>query len=179
MGKLQGTPRHCDRRHVDPEVKHLTSAVRFDAVSKNFGSRVAVRELSLTIPEGIIYGFLGPNGAGKTTAMRLMLGIHLPDAGSLSVLGHADPRRVRGAAVPRRYPGHGQPSVGAGRAGLAAEGLRTPTAPGRVADSPPAPAGPPARSSMGRRQRPDSPCPTRGARRGRPAGRGAGRGSGP
>ena len=91
----QGTPRHCDRRHVDPEVKHLTSAVRFDAVSKNFGSRVAVRELSLTIPEGTIYGFLGPNGAGKTTAMRLMLGIHLPDAGSLSVLGHADPRRVR------------------------------------------------------------------------------------
>jgi len=73
----------------------LTSAVRFDAVSKNFGSRVAVRELSLTIPEGTIYGFLGPNGAGKTTAMRLMLGIHLPDAGSLSVLGHADPRRVR------------------------------------------------------------------------------------
>ena len=64
-------------------------------MSKNFGSRVAVRELSLTIPEGTIYGFLGPNGAGKTTAMRLMLGIHLPDAGSLSVLGHADPRRVR------------------------------------------------------------------------------------
>jgi ABC-2 type transport system ATP-binding protein len=73
----------------------MTSAVRLDMVTKSFGERPAVRGLSLDIPMGAIYGFLGPNGAGKTTTMRMILGIYLPDTGSVSVLGHADPRLVR------------------------------------------------------------------------------------
>ena len=65
----------------------MTSAVRFDAVSKNFGSRVAVRELSLTIPEGTIYGFLGPNGAGKTTFFNLISGEVPPTTGRVYFKG--------------------------------------------------------------------------------------------
>lgn len=73
----------------------VTSAVRLEAVSKHFAQRVAVDDLSLVIPQGTIYGFLGPNGAGKTTTMRLILGIYLPDSGTVSILGQDDPRRVR------------------------------------------------------------------------------------
>ena len=73
----------------------MTPAVNLEMVTKSFGGRPAVRELSLAIPMGAIYGFLGPNGAGKTTTMRLILGIYLPDRGSVSVLGQNDPRLVR------------------------------------------------------------------------------------
>ena len=54
---------------------------------KRFGAKVAVDGLSLRIPAGTIYGILGPNGAGKTTTLRMLLGIILPDAGQITVLG--------------------------------------------------------------------------------------------
>ncbi|MDA0333621.1 MAG: ATP-binding cassette domain-containing protein [bacterium] len=73
----------------------VTCAVHLDGVCKSFGDRPAVCDLSLKIWPGAIYGFLGPNGAGKTTTMRLILGIYLPDSGSVSVLGLDDPRLVR------------------------------------------------------------------------------------
>ena len=73
----------------------MTPAVQLDGVSKSFADRPAVCDLSLAIPRGTIYGFLGPNGAGKTTTMRLILGIYLPESGSVAVLGADDPRFVR------------------------------------------------------------------------------------
>lgn len=70
-------------------------SVIFESASKNFGDLCALDAMSLSIPQGSIYGFIGPNGAGKTTAMRLMLGIMQPTSGSVSVLGSDDSRSVR------------------------------------------------------------------------------------
>jgi ABC-2 type transport system ATP-binding protein len=68
-------------------------AIRTAGLSRHFdakGSGVvhAVRDLTLEVPAGIIYGFLGPNGAGKTTTIRLLLGLVEPTAGTAQVLGY-------------------------------------------------------------------------------------------
>jgi len=70
----------------------LSDAVRLAAVTKTFGTHVAVRGLSLAVPRGRIYGFIGPNGSGKTTTIRMILHILLPDAGTLEVLGQTGTR---------------------------------------------------------------------------------------
>src|SRR5579862_4352473 len=54
---------------------------------KRYGSTLAVDDLSFTIRPGLVTGFLGPNGAGKTTAMRLILGLDYPTAGTVTVNG--------------------------------------------------------------------------------------------
>ncbi len=63
-------------------------------VVKRYDQHVAVRDLSLAVPRGAVYGLLGPNGAGKTTTIRMILNIIAPDAGTISVLGapHTDER---------------------------------------------------------------------------------------
>jgi ABC-2 type transport system ATP-binding protein len=53
------------------------------SVSKSYGSVQAVRDFSIEIPRGCIYGFLGPNGAGKTTTIRSIMNIILPDSGEV------------------------------------------------------------------------------------------------
>ena len=57
-------------------------------VTKNFGSRKAVDELSLTVPRGEIFGLLGHNGAGKSTAIGMMLGQVWPTRGEVKICGH-------------------------------------------------------------------------------------------
>lgn len=69
-----------------------TPAVRLEGLSKSFGEHVAVRDLSLSVPAGCVYGFLGPNGSGKTTTLRLILHILLPDAGRVEVFGQSGSR---------------------------------------------------------------------------------------
>ena len=54
-------------------------------LSRAFGGREAVRNVSFTVAEGEVLGFLGPNGAGKTTTMRMLLGLLQPSAGSVSI----------------------------------------------------------------------------------------------
>ena len=54
---------------------------------KEYGSKVAVRKLSLTVPRGSIFGFLGPNGAGKSTSIKMLLGLVRPTSGEAFVLG--------------------------------------------------------------------------------------------
>ena len=56
-------------------------------VVKKYGDFTAVKDISLSIPKGAIYGFLGPNGAGKTTTIRMILEIINPSSGSISILG--------------------------------------------------------------------------------------------
>jgi ABC-2 type transport system ATP-binding protein len=56
-------------------------------LSKRYGDKVAVDELSFTVQAGRVTGFLGPNGAGKTTTMRMILGLDRPTAGSVAVHG--------------------------------------------------------------------------------------------
>ena len=58
-----------------------------DKTSKSFGSFLAVDNLSVTVPQGIVYGFLGPNGAGKTTTIRMIMNIIRPDSGKISIFG--------------------------------------------------------------------------------------------
>ncbi|HYZ16058.1 MAG TPA: ATP-binding cassette domain-containing protein [Candidatus Acidoferrum sp.] len=52
-------------------------------VARSFGDVVAVRDVSFTVPAGTTFGLLGPNGAGKTTTMRMILGILVPDRGTI------------------------------------------------------------------------------------------------
>ncbi|MDQ2622335.1 MAG: ABC transporter ATP-binding protein [Actinomycetota bacterium] len=61
--------------------------VELDGLSKHFGAIKALNELSLTVPEGTVCGLLGPNGSGKTTAIRVLLGLSRPTAGSARLLG--------------------------------------------------------------------------------------------
>jgi ABC-2 type transport system ATP-binding protein len=73
----------------------MEHALTLDRVTKAFGDLRAVDEISLAVPRGTIYGFLGPNGAGKTTAIRLIMSILYPDAGTIEVLGHQNPEAVK------------------------------------------------------------------------------------
>jgi ABC-2 type transport system ATP-binding protein len=57
-------------------------------LNKNFGAKHVVRNLSLQVRRGEIYGFLGPNGSGKTTSIRMLCGLLTPDSGSGTCLGH-------------------------------------------------------------------------------------------
>jgi len=56
-------------------------------LSKQYGKRLAVDNLSLDVRRGEVFGFLGPNGAGKTTTIRMMLGLIAPTGGSVDILG--------------------------------------------------------------------------------------------
>jgi ABC-2 type transport system ATP-binding protein len=56
-------------------------------VTKTYENKVAVRELSLSIDAGQMFGLLGPNGAGKTSSIRMMMGITIPDSGSINLFG--------------------------------------------------------------------------------------------
>jgi ABC-2 type transport system ATP-binding protein len=58
-------------------------------LSKRYGDRLAVDDLTFTVKPGIVTGFLGPNGAGKSTTMRLILGLDRPSAGRATVNGSA------------------------------------------------------------------------------------------
>ncbi|HTR79735.1 MAG TPA: ABC transporter ATP-binding protein [Gemmatimonadaceae bacterium] len=62
-------------------------AVETRGLSKTFGSKVAVRDLSLAVGRGEIFGFLGPNGAGKSTSIKMLLGLVRPSGGEGFVLG--------------------------------------------------------------------------------------------
>jgi len=63
------------------------TTVKLDRVSKSFGEFTAVRELSLDVRAGRVYGLLGPNGAGKTTTIRMIVNITAPDSGTISLFG--------------------------------------------------------------------------------------------
>src|SRR5690606_38646653 len=67
-------------------------------LSKGFGERLLIDDLSFTVPPGAIVGLIGPNGAGKTTLFRMITGQEQPDAGTLRlgetvVLGYVDQTR--------------------------------------------------------------------------------------
>ncbi len=58
-----------------------------EAVTKRYAGHTAVRELSLAVPAGAVYGLLGPNGAGKTTTIRMIMNIIAPDEGTVRLFG--------------------------------------------------------------------------------------------
>jgi ABC-2 type transport system ATP-binding protein len=70
-------------------------------LTKRYGDKVAVNDLSFVVEPGKVTGFLGPNGAGKTTTMRCILGLDHPDAGTITV----DGKRYTELAFPMREVG--------------------------------------------------------------------------
>jgi ABC-2 type transport system ATP-binding protein len=74
--------------------------IRTEHLSRSFGQLVAVRDVSLEVRRGEIFGILGPNGAGKSTTIRMLCGILDPTAGSGSVVGYdiaREPERIKAA----------------------------------------------------------------------------------
>ncbi|HVU69121.1 MAG TPA: ABC transporter ATP-binding protein [Ktedonobacteraceae bacterium] len=64
------------------------NAIEIAKLTRVFGERVAVQDLSLAIPAGSVFGFLGPNGAGKTTTVRMLAALIQPSSGSARVAGY-------------------------------------------------------------------------------------------
>jgi ABC-2 type transport system ATP-binding protein len=74
-------------------------AVAVEGLTRRFGARTAIADLSLSVGAGEVAGLIGANGGGKTTSLRMLAGLLKPDAGSGRVLGHdlaLDDRRIRG-----------------------------------------------------------------------------------
>jgi ABC-2 type transport system ATP-binding protein len=72
--------------------------IETERLSKSFGRLVAVRDVSLSVFRGEVFGVLGPNGAGKSTAIRMLCGILTPSGGRATVVGHdvgREPERVK------------------------------------------------------------------------------------
>ncbi len=67
---------------TDPDILVQTSGL-----TKRYGARASVQDLTMTVRRGEVYGFLGPNGAGKTTTLRMLLGLITPSAGTAVVVG--------------------------------------------------------------------------------------------
>ncbi|WP_043515960.1 MULTISPECIES: ABC transporter ATP-binding protein [unclassified Actinoplanes] len=65
------------------------TVIEVSNLSKRYGDTVAVRDVSLAVEDGEIFGILGPNGAGKTTTVECVAGLREPDGGTITVLGRA------------------------------------------------------------------------------------------
>ena len=63
------------------------SILKLSSVSKRFGKKQVIKDLSFEVPEHMVYGFIGKNGAGKTTTMKMILGLIKPDEGEILVNG--------------------------------------------------------------------------------------------
>jgi ABC-2 type transport system ATP-binding protein len=72
----------------------MTNAIEIHDLRYRAGRTFEIKDLTLTVPAGAIYGFLGPNGSGKTTTIRLVLGLLRPLAGRIVVLGDEMPARA-------------------------------------------------------------------------------------
>lgn len=69
--------------------------LKVENVSKHFGDFTAVKDLSFEIKSGRVFGFLGPNGAGKTTTIRMIVGITVPDEGTVELFGSKITPKIR------------------------------------------------------------------------------------
>ena len=81
----------------------MTATVDVRGLAKHFGALTAVRDVSLAIQPGELFGVLGPNGAGKSTTIRMLCGVVEPSAGGGTVLGHD---LLRGAEAIKRGIGY-------------------------------------------------------------------------
>src|SRR5690349_20602169 len=63
-------------------------AIEVEGLTKSFGDKTVVKNLSMRVRRGQIYGFLGPNGSGKTTTLRMLCGLLTPDSGRGTALGY-------------------------------------------------------------------------------------------
>ena len=80
------------------------------ALTKRYGDKTAVHDLSFTVLPGIVTGFLGPNGAGKSTTMRMILGLDAPTSGRVTVNGLSYWRITRRPKISSRKKWPARPS---------------------------------------------------------------------
>jgi ABC-2 type transport system ATP-binding protein len=98
---------------VGPENQGLESSlIEVKGLTKRFGNKTAVQDLTFNVAPGVVTGFLGPNGAGKSTTMRMIMGLDTPNAGTTTINGRpyhdlAWPLREVGALLEARaiHPG--------------------------------------------------------------------------
>src|SRR4051812_15215466 len=65
----------------------MTAVLETESLGKRYGRRDALRDCTISIPEGKVVGLVGPNGAGKTTLLHLAVGLLVPTSGTIAVLG--------------------------------------------------------------------------------------------
>lgn len=70
-----------------PTLESVAAPLRITGLSKRFGDKLALDDLTLTVPYGACYGLVGPNGSGKSTTMRTVVGLARPDSGTVEVCG--------------------------------------------------------------------------------------------
>jgi ABC-2 type transport system ATP-binding protein len=102
--------------------------IQAEGLTKRYGDKTAVDDLSFTVRSGIVTGFLGPNGAGKSTTMRMIIGLDAPTAGRVTIDGrsYADlraPLREVGALLDARAVHTGRSAIGHLRAMAATSGI--------------------------------------------------------
>jgi ABC-2 type transport system ATP-binding protein len=84
---MHAPPGAVERRLETEPSAAGAAVVMIDGLTKRYGARTVVDDLSLQVFRGEVFGFLGPNGAGKTTTLRMLMGLVRPTSGSASVLG--------------------------------------------------------------------------------------------
>ena len=67
------------------------NTIQVHKVTKSFGKKVVLKDINFDIKEGNIYGFIGPSGSGKTTLIKMIVGMDIPDEGSIYLLGEKMP----------------------------------------------------------------------------------------
>jgi ABC-2 type transport system ATP-binding protein len=72
--------------------RNPVSIIEVESLQKRYGDTIAVKDVSLSVEEGEIFGIIGPNGAGKTTTVECIAGMREPDGGSITVAGLNPPR---------------------------------------------------------------------------------------
>src|SRR5215467_12218398 len=80
---MSAMPTHAAESPAAPEI-----VIDVHGLTKSFGGRAVVRDLSMQVKRGTIFGFLGPNGSGKTTTIRMLCGLLTPDEGYGTCLGY-------------------------------------------------------------------------------------------
>jgi len=82
----------------------MTYALEIEGLTKSFGDKTVVNDVSYSVGAGEMFGFLGPNGSGKTTTIRIALGILRPDAETIRLLNglSASEALLGGWLPPRR-----------------------------------------------------------------------------
>ena len=77
--------------------------IEFDHVTRTYGQKPAVTDLSLSIPRGELFALLGPNGAGKTTTIKMLVGLLRPSRGAVRICGYDLTKEARSAHLHTGY----------------------------------------------------------------------------